>query len=589
MPDLTPAPATSPESVADEPFADEPFAGVTVVDEPFASVTVADKTVADEPLGDTAAGFSPPQWFSDRQRWAWPLGFALAGVVLFFVYLRIAERHGFGADGAVLEQMAWDMLHGNPLMRGWTFADISFYTIEIPELAVVEWLHGGISPGVLSAVEALNLTVLVLLVAFLAKGRATGREGLVRAVVAGGILFAPVAGENSTLMLSNPDHLATQIFVLAAWLIVDRARPRWWVPVAVAAVLAWARMSDSIVLLEAELPLLVVCAVRIYRRGGALRDQWYDLSLGGAAIAAELIAQLALRTIRALGGFNAYPLQEAFAPVSQLTTHIGVTMESSLLLYGADFSGLPLKGNLTLLTAAVHMIGVALAVTAVVYALRKFPGNDLMPQIVTMMLVTSVLAYTLLSRGGSAVGGAHDVWPVLPAGAVLAGRLPFKSPIPRRLLAVVAAGLALYLVLLAVYTVQVMDNPNQRPLATWLVDHHLRFGLSNYYAGALITVDGDNRTTIAPVKRKGDDLVLSPWESTTSWYNPALNDATFFVATPLLGCPPGDAARWVTAAIRAFGQPNHRYSVDGEKVLVWNHNLLDTSLPQVPMGRPSAC
>src|ERR1700722_6594075 len=120
-----------------------------------------------------------------------------------------------------------------------------------------------------------------------------------RAVVAGGILVAPVAGANSTLMLSNPDHLATQIFVLGAWLIVDRARPRWWVPVAVAAVLAWARMSDSIVLLEAELPLLVVCAVRIYRRGGALRDQWYELSLGGAAIAAELIAQLGLRAIRA--------------------------------------------------------------------------------------------------------------------------------------------------------------------------------------------------------------------------------------------------------------------------------------------------
>jgi hypothetical protein len=201
MPDLTPAPTTLPKPVADEPVADQP---------------AADKPVAVEPLQRSAA----------QQRWAWPLGFALAGVVLFFVYLRIAERHGFGADGAVLEQMAWDMLNGNPLMRGWTVADISFYTIEIPELAVVEWLHGGISPHVLSVVEALNLTVLVLLVAFLAKGRATGREGVVRAVVAGGILFAPVAGANSTLMLSQPDHLATQIFVLAAWLIVDRARPR---------------------------------------------------------------------------------------------------------------------------------------------------------------------------------------------------------------------------------------------------------------------------------------------------------------------------------------------------------------------------
>jgi hypothetical protein len=569
MPDLTPAPTASPETVADEP--------------------VADKNVVGEPLPNEAAGFSPPQWFSAQQLWAWPLGFAVAGVVLFFVYLHIAERHGFGADGAVLEQMAGDMLNGNPLMRGWTVADISFYTIEIPELAVVEWLHGGISPDVLSIAEALNLTVLVLLVAFLAKGRATGREGLVRAVVAGGILFAPVAGANSTLMLSNPDHLATQIFVLAAWLIVDRARPRWWVPVAVAAVLAWARLSDSIVLLEAELPLLVVCAVRIYRRGGALRDQWYELSLGGAAIAAELIAQLGLRVIRAGGGFTAYPLRESFAPVSQLSSHIWVTVESTLLLYGADFSGFPLKGNVSLATVAVHLIGVGLAVTATGYALRHFPGNDLMPQIVTMMLVTSVLAYTLLGQGVTASGGAHDVWPVLPAGAVLAGRVLLRRPIPGRLLAVVAAGLALYTGLLAVYTVQVAVGPNQTPLATWLVRHHLRFGLSDYYVGALVTVDGDNRTTIAPVKRIGGHLVLSPWESTASWYNPALHDATFFVAAPLNGCPPDDTALWVAAASRAFGEPNQAYTVDGEQVLVWNHNLLDTSLPRVPMSRPSAC
>jgi hypothetical protein len=125
--------------------------------------------------------------------------------------------------------------------------------------------------------------------------------------VAAAIVGAPVMGANTTLLLSNPDHLATQVFVLAAWLIVDRARPRWWVPVAVAAVLAWARMNDSIVLLEAELPLVAVCALRIYRRGGALRDQAYDLSLMGAAIAAELAAQAVLVSVRAMGGFTAFP------------------------------------------------------------------------------------------------------------------------------------------------------------------------------------------------------------------------------------------------------------------------------------------
>lgn len=547
------------------------------------------RTTSADPVVDEAAGFSPPQRWAQTRAWRWPAGFGVAAIVLFFVYLHIALHHGFGSDGAVLEQQAQSMLNGNLLLRGWTVADISFYTIEIPELAVLEWLHGGIAPDVLSVAEAFNLTAFVLLVAFLAKGRATGREGLVRAMVAGGIVCAPIAGANSTLMLSQPDHLATQVFVLAAWLVIDRARPRWWVPVVVAVVLAWARASDSIVLLEAELPLLAVCAVRVYRRGGALRDQWYDLSLGAAAIAAELLAQLVLVSVRAMGGFTAYPLQEAFAPVSELSSHIWVTVESTLILYGADFSGLPLKGNLALLTASAHLIGVALAVVATVYAVRRFPSIDLMTQIVTVMLISSVLAYTVLGRGATPSGGAHDVMPVLPAGAVLAGRLAFRGAIPRRLLTVVAAGLALYLLLLAAYVSDVPYKPTEKPLATWLQAHNLRFGLSNYYAAAETSVDANSKVTVVSIKRVGDRLALSPWESSTSWYDPNQNDANFFVATPMQGCPANDRSLWASAAVRAYGPPSQTYWVDGAQVLVWNHNLLDTQLLKLPMARPSAC
>jgi hypothetical protein len=560
---------------------------LTLPDLTPAPTTPAEPTAPAEPVADQAARFTPPLRLG--QSWRWPAGFAVAAIVLFLAYLRIALHHGFGSDGAVLEQQAWSMLNGNPLLRGWTVADISFYTIEIPELAVVEWLHGGVAPIVLSVAEAFNLTVFVLLVAFLAKGSATGREGLIRALVAGGIVFAPVLGGNTTLMLGNPDHLMTQVFVLAAWLIIDRSRPRWWVPVAVAAVLAWARMSDSIVLLQAELPLIAVCAVRIYRRGGgALRDHWYELSLGAAAIAAELVAQLVLVTVHAMGGFSAFPLDETFVPVAQLSNSIWVTVESTLLLYGADFSGLPLKGNVDLITVAVHLVGVALAVAGTIYAIRRFASSDLMPQIVTAMLVASVLAFTLLGTHTPG-GGAHDVFPVLPAGAVLAGRMTFKAPFPRRLVAVVMAWVAVSALLLAHYTLTVGYAATKKPIAAWLVDHNLRFGLSNYYAGSWISVDANNKVTVAPVKRIGDRLELSPWESTTSWYNPANQDANFFLANHMQQCPADDLSLWANAAIRAYGPPAHTYWVDGVEVMVWNKNLLDTKLPQLPISRPSAC
>jgi len=509
--------------------------------------------------------------------------------VLFLVYLQLAQRVAYGSDGAVLEQQALDMLHGNLLLRGWTVADISFYAIEIPELAVLEWAHGGLSPEVLRVAEALNLTLVVLLVALLAKGRATGREGLVRVLVAAGIVFAPTPGANGVLMLGNPDHLATQIPLLAVWLIIDRARPRWWVPVAVATLLAWARMSDSIVLLEGEIPLLAVCAMRVYQRRGPLRGQWYDLSLAAAAIAAEGAAQVALRMIHAAGGFTAYPLQEAVAPIAQLFTHIGVTVESALLLYGADVSGAVLQGNLALIIPAVHLAGALLAAAATWYAVRRFFASDLMLQVVTMATLISLLAFTLFGNGVVVGGGAHNLMPVLPAGAVLAGRMLTSGLIRRGLLPVLAVTLALYAGFLVRDTVRLRPTITFMPLAAWLQDQHLRYGLSNYYAASLVTVDDSGQVMVAPIKRTGDHLVLSPWESTTSWYDPSAHDATFFIADQMQGCPPGDATAWVDAAIRAFGSPTRTYSVDGAQVLIWSHNLLTNHLTREPMSRPSSC
>ena len=263
--------------------------------------------------------------------------------------------------------------------------------------------------------EALNLTLVVLLVALVAKGRATGREGIVPALVAGGIMVAPVPGANATLMLANPDHLATQIPLLVVWLILDRARPRWWVPVTVAALLAWARVSDTIVLLEAEIPLLAVCAVRVYRWPRPLRARWYDLSLAAAAVAAEAIAALVLRMIKDAGGFTAYPLRETFADVSMLSSHVWTTAESVLDLYGADFSGQPLQASTALYTPAAHLAGVLLAAVATVFAVRRFFTSDLMIQVLTASIVTSLLAYTLLDNP-TAGGGAHNLMPVLPPG-----------------------------------------------------------------------------------------------------------------------------------------------------------------------------
>src|SRR5206468_872428 len=82
-------------------------------------------------------------------------------------------------------------------------------------------------------------TLLVLAAGLLARGRATGRDGLIRLLVAAGIMLAPQFGNATHLLLSQPDHLGTQLPLLLVFLLLDRAPRRWYVPVTAGIVLAF--------------------------------------------------------------------------------------------------------------------------------------------------------------------------------------------------------------------------------------------------------------------------------------------------------------------------------------------------------------
>ena len=75
-------------------------------------------------------------------RWVWLAGFAVAAVVLFIAYLRMSRTYPATSDGADQALQAWDMLHGNWLLHGWTLGDVTYSTTEIPEYALVEMVRG---------------------------------------------------------------------------------------------------------------------------------------------------------------------------------------------------------------------------------------------------------------------------------------------------------------------------------------------------------------------------------------------------------------------------------------------------------------
>src|ERR1700735_894003 len=118
----------------------------------------------------------------------------------------------------------------------------------------------------------MTYTLLVLLAGLLAKGRATGREAVLRAGIAAGIMLAPQPGSASYTLLLSPDHGATGVPLLLLWLIIDRARPRWYVPVAAGVLLAWAQVADSVTLIIGVAPVVIACCVRACRRDASRRS-----------------------------------------------------------------------------------------------------------------------------------------------------------------------------------------------------------------------------------------------------------------------------------------------------------------------------
>jgi hypothetical protein len=148
------------------------------------------------------------RWSRRHPRLAWVTAAAVVCLVLFWCYLRQAQTYQLNADPAGQALQAWDMLHGNLLLRGWWLGDVSFYTVELPLNMIIEMIVG-LRPVEISILAALIYTAVVLLTALLAKGSARGREGVVRALLGGGILLAPSLVLGTRVLMQGPDHLGT--------------------------------------------------------------------------------------------------------------------------------------------------------------------------------------------------------------------------------------------------------------------------------------------------------------------------------------------------------------------------------------------
>jgi hypothetical protein len=536
-----------------------------------------------EPAAGAGDRTTPP-WRPERPalgaRW---LGRAaavvLAAAVLFGCYWRQSLTQPISSDGAANALQAWDMLHGNLLLHGWLLSDVSFYTTELPQYMVIEAIRG-LGPEVVNLGAAMTYTLLVLLAGLLAKGDASGREGLARFLLAAGIVLAPQLSATSTL-LQAPDHTGTAVALLVVWLVIDRARPHWLVPVAVCVMLAWIMAADSIVLLTGIVPIAVAAGARAVRAlAKCAEPSWHELSLAAAAILAAVLGALLPAIIRAAGGYTVAPVPRQIVGIGRLPGAARVAFHAALNIFGANV--VAAHTALEVAFAVLHLAGVVLAAWAVcLAALRFFRARELLVPALAVAIVVNLAAFVLTAQ---TLAATREIAAVLPLGAVLAGRLlagrllvprpaagtgkALRGPL-RAVLAVVAAG---YLAALGYGAAQPAVPAMNEPLATWLAGHGYTRGLAGYWQAGSTTLDAGARVSLSSVgPGRGGRVVPGHWETSTLLYDPSRQYADFVVVKD----SGTYSTRWLRAAAeRTFGPPQHTYVVGPYTIMTWPGNLL---------------
>ncbi len=530
-------------------------------------------------------------------RWAAVLAYLAAGAVLFLVYLRLSQTYQLNSDSANILLMASDLLHGHLLLHGWYMSDVSFYPTELPQYALLESVLG-VHMQTAHVAAAMTYTLTFLLAVLLARSGSSGRAAMVRTLIAAGIMLAPQFGLGVFSLDLSVGHIGTSVPLLLVWLLLDKAPPRAYVPVLTAVALAWALVADPIVYVLAIGPLGIVAAARVIRgfvtaRGpwaGRIAAQWYDLSLGAAAVVAAGLAWVVNNLLSALGGYTVNRLPFYLTPWHNLHRDLPAAWKV-LEVFGANYAGL---SGVWLVLAFLHMVSVGLVLWALARVTWRFFGVSLVDQVLAVAIVLNVALYLLTNASDEA---AHEVAIIVPFSAALAARVLVRagrgatattrdanraaasSSLSRRVrLAGFVAGIAV----LAGYTAGLgyeISQPSVPPanthLASWLLEHHLTYGLSGYWTSSSVTVDSGGRVEVRALMQF--TMKRDLWMSNVAWYDPRSHYADFIV----LDSRPGFMNHWEPRALvrKYFGRPARTYQTGPYTVLVWNRNLLG-SIPR---------
>ena len=490
---------------------------------------------------------------------AWIAG----GAVLFLCYLRISFTYHVTSDGANNALQAWDMLHGHLLMHGWILGDATYYTFDLPVLALTEIFFGlqDLTSHVASALIYLIVTVCAVALA-VADSRGLARVARAGVVVA--VLTATFHVEwNAPYLLGAPDHVGTSVFLLVSALLIDRAPARRYTSPLLLAILCAGQIGDATVRYVA-VPAVVI--VSVYRMAAARKVRTGDAANALAAVASVPLAAAVRALMVHFGAYQMVAPRTAIAPPGRWPHNAAIAWHAMRVLFGAEVA----SGSANPARDAGYVLGIAclLAVAAgfarVVWTWRTASRAD---QLLCAAIVINLAVYVVSTM--PIPSNPYEVVAILPCGAVLAARACVPRRIPDRLRAGLTTGLvaAVALAPLAIAAARSPAMAPTAPVTAWLEAHGLTYGLAGYWNSSVITLHSGGQVQARAVVIQGSRVIRYDWETDTQWFDPSRHDATFLI-TDLAGIGLSPLAE------HYFGKPDQIVRVSHWAILIYRRNLL---------------
>jgi hypothetical protein len=495
-------------------------------------------------------------------------------LALFAVLLRISLSWPMNSDGANNALQAWDMLHGHLLLPGWIIGDASIYTFELPLYAIIEFFFG-LTGVIFHIAAALTYLIVVAFSVALAAANSRGAAVAARCAVVVGVLAAPVVTQQGvSILLAAPNHTGTSVFLLASFLLIERAPARRFTPPLLAVILCAGELGDATVLYVAVPAVLLVSAYRIL---AARRIRTSDTAILVAAAVSVPLASLARAVMLHFGGYAQVPPKTAISPIGQWPGHLALAWRAIRTLYGAfGATVVPAHAPLSGVAAGFGLaclLAAAFGFARVVWTWRSASRGEQMLCVAIVVNLAAYVASTLPSSFSS-----REIASVLPCGAVLAALALVPSRIVGAIRAragLATAALVALLPLAAAATLPPVTPPAV-PLAAWLKARGLTYGIGGYWDASSVTLQSGNQVQVRAVVRYADRVAGSyvsayGWETKPEWYDASRHDATFVIAN---GYYPDSSILKTADVERYFGRPFATYRVAGRDILIYRTNLL---------------